>query len=199
MPLASSADLQPQQSDYLLAQCKFILDAFIDTQPHSSLESLQTLCQFRWGFLLLPFPPAPSSARASSERCLALSHTSRAGIRSGSLSLFFVGISLAATGPLEMIAKSSPLSCFSQPFIAPVTTPSQRHLLGRFHSRQWSLTPCEKNSPPCPVPAGDSLPQMPGPAHLHLLRVVLAGTHANGLSAPESFPQAFCENFQSDL
>lgn len=119
MPLASSTDLQPQESDYLLAQCKFILEALIDTQPHSSLESLQTLCQFRWGFLLLPFPPALSSARASSERCLALSHTSRAGIRSGSLRLFFMGTSLAATGLLKLTAKTSPLGWFPQPFIAP--------------------------------------------------------------------------------
>lgn len=66
-----------------------------------------------------PFPPALSSVWASSEKCLALSHTSRAGIRSGSLSLFFMGISLAATGPLKLTAKTIPLCWFSQPFIAP--------------------------------------------------------------------------------
>lgn len=63
-------------------------------------------------------PPALSSAWASLERCLALSHTSRAGIRSGSLSLFFMGIILAAIGPLKLIAKTSPLVWFSQPFVA---------------------------------------------------------------------------------
>lgn len=52
-PLISSPN-----SDYLLAQCKFILEGPIDTQPRLSLESLQTLCQFRWGFFPSPFPPS---------------------------------------------------------------------------------------------------------------------------------------------
>lgn len=117
--LASSTDLQAQQSEYLPSQCEFILEALTDTQPHSSLESLHTLCQFRWGFFLCPFPPALSPAGASPERCLAPSHTSRAGIRSGARSLFFMGISLAATGPLELTAETSPPVWFSQPLIAP--------------------------------------------------------------------------------
>lgn len=101
-----------------------LLSASLSWKPSSILSHIRHLSLCRSSAssggvsCFLPFLPALSSVWASSKGCLAPSHTSRAGIRSGSLSLFFMGISLAAIGPLKLTAKTSPHCWFSQPFIA---------------------------------------------------------------------------------
>lgn len=92
LPLASSAGLQPHRVTICL------LSASLSWKPSSILSHIRHLSLCRSSAssggvsCFLPFHPVLSSVWASSKGCLALSHTSRAGIRSGSLSLFFMGM-----------------------------------------------------------------------------------------------------------